>query len=62
MGNAVAAPDWAAPALWLHGDLHPVNILAASWVLLPDGAADLFYGAYQPTPDAAPRCLTATAR
>jgi Phosphotransferase enzyme family len=27
--DAVAAPDWAGPALWLHGDLHPVNVLTA---------------------------------
>ncbi|XVQ89305.1 aminoglycoside phosphotransferase family protein [Microbispora siamensis] len=27
--DAVAAPDWAGPALWLHGDLHPANILTA---------------------------------
>ncbi|MFC4013218.1 phosphotransferase [Nonomuraea purpurea] len=69
----------AGPALWLHGDLHPANVLtadgalcgvvdfgalfagdpavdlAAAWTLLPDGAADLFYAAYQPTPDAATR-------
>jgi len=75
--DAVAAPDWAGPALWLHGDLHPANVLtadgtfcgvidfgdlcagdpacdlAAAWVLLPDGAADRFFGAYQPAPDAA---------
>jgi aminoglycoside phosphotransferase (APT) family kinase protein len=75
--DAVAAPGWAGPALWLHGDLHPANILtahgafcgvidfgtlcagdpaidlAAPWILLPDGAADRFYRAYQPTPDAA---------
>jgi aminoglycoside phosphotransferase (APT) family kinase protein len=75
--DAAAAPDWAGPALWLHGDLHPANVLtadgtfcgvidfgdlfagdpacdlAAAWALLPDGAADRFYGAYQPTPDAA---------
>ncbi|KOV92304.1 aminoglycoside phosphotransferase family protein [Streptomyces sp. NRRL B-3648] len=25
--DAAAAPDWAGPALWLHGDLHPANIL-----------------------------------
>ncbi|MFE7480335.1 aminoglycoside phosphotransferase family protein [Streptomyces sp. NPDC057552] len=25
--DAVAAPDWTGPALWLHGDLHPANIL-----------------------------------
>ncbi|MFD1538899.1 aminoglycoside phosphotransferase family protein [Nonomuraea guangzhouensis] len=75
--DAVAAPDWTGPALWLHGDLHPANVLtadgticgvidfgdlfagdpaadlAAAWSLLPDGAADRFYDAYQPTPDAA---------
>jgi aminoglycoside phosphotransferase (APT) family kinase protein len=75
--DAAAAPDWTGPALWLHGDLHPANILtadgticgvidfgdlfagdpavdlAAAWTLLPDGAADRFYGAYQPAPDAA---------
>jgi aminoglycoside phosphotransferase (APT) family kinase protein len=25
--DAVAAPDWAGPAVWLHADLHPANIL-----------------------------------
>lgn len=38
------------------GDLFagdPAFDLAAPWILLPDGAADRFYGAYQPTPDAA---------
>ncbi|WP_306189650.1 MULTISPECIES: phosphotransferase [unclassified Streptomyces] len=25
--DAVAAPEWAGPALWLHGDLHPANVL-----------------------------------
>ncbi|WP_189249884.1 aminoglycoside phosphotransferase family protein [Streptosporangium pseudovulgare] len=75
--DAAAAPNWAGPALWLHGDLHPANVLtadgtlcgvidfgalfagdpavdlAAAWNLLPDGAADRFYAAYQPAPDAA---------
>ena len=75
--DAAAAPDWAGPRLWLHGDLHPANILtangtfsgvidfgdlfagdpacdlAAAWILLPDGAADLFHGTYQPSPDTA---------
>jgi aminoglycoside phosphotransferase (APT) family kinase protein len=75
--DAVAAPDWSGPALWLHGDLHPANVLTAdgtisgvidfgdlfagdpacdlatAWILLPDGAADLFHAAYRPTPDAA---------
>ncbi len=25
--DALAAPDWAGPALWLHADLHPANVL-----------------------------------
>ncbi|MCD9874895.1 aminoglycoside phosphotransferase family protein [Streptomyces guryensis] len=77
--DAVAAPEWAGPSLWLHGDLHPANVLtadgafcgvidfgdlcsgdpacdlAACWILLPDGAADRFHGAYRPAPDAATR-------
>ncbi|WP_380282943.1 aminoglycoside phosphotransferase family protein [Kitasatospora purpeofusca] len=75
--DAVAAPAWTGPALWLHGDLHPANVLtadgtfcgvvdfgdlfagdpafdlAASWILLPDGAADRFLAAYRPSPDQA---------
>ncbi|MGW6574199.1 aminoglycoside phosphotransferase family protein [Streptomyces sp. NPDC054945] len=27
--DAVAAPVWAGPAMWLHGDLHPANVLTA---------------------------------
>ncbi|MEV1176104.1 phosphotransferase, partial [Nonomuraea sp. NPDC049784] len=27
--DAAAAPGWDGPALWLHGDLHPANILTA---------------------------------
>ncbi|MER5324522.1 phosphotransferase [Streptosporangium roseum] len=27
--DAAAATDWAGPALWLHGDLHPANVLTA---------------------------------
>jgi aminoglycoside phosphotransferase (APT) family kinase protein len=26
--EAVAAPAWSGPRLWLHGDLHPANLLA----------------------------------
>jgi aminoglycoside phosphotransferase (APT) family kinase protein len=26
-GPAVASPRWDGPPLWLHGDLHPANIL-----------------------------------
>jgi aminoglycoside phosphotransferase (APT) family kinase protein len=25
--DALAAPDWAGPAVWLHADLHPANLL-----------------------------------
>ncbi|MDQ0988888.1 aminoglycoside phosphotransferase family protein [Streptomyces sp. V3I7] len=28
--DAAAAPEWAGPRLWLHGDLHPANILTAN--------------------------------
>ncbi|MFI8930792.1 phosphotransferase [Streptomyces sp. NPDC053474] len=75
--DAAAAPGWAGPRLWLHGDLHPANVLtsngtfcgvidfgdlfagdpafdlAAAWILLPDGALDLFHAACRPGPDAA---------
>ena len=27
--DAVAAPPWAGPPAWLHGDLHPANVLTA---------------------------------
>jgi aminoglycoside phosphotransferase (APT) family kinase protein len=27
--DAVAAPRWAGPAMWIHGDLHPANLLTA---------------------------------
>ncbi|MGZ9929536.1 aminoglycoside phosphotransferase family protein [Streptomyces sp. NC-S4] len=27
--DAVAAPVWEGPAMWLHGDLHPANVLTA---------------------------------
>lgn len=27
--DALAAPDWTGPALWLHADLHPANLLTA---------------------------------
>lgn len=75
--HAADAPDWTGSARWLHGDLHPANVLtadgtfcgvidfgdlfagdpacdlASGWVLLPDGAADRFHAAYQPSLDAA---------
>jgi len=27
--DAVAAPEWTGPRLWLHADLHPANVLTA---------------------------------
>lgn len=27
--DAVAAPDWDGPPVWLHGDLHPANVVIA---------------------------------
>ncbi|QFR02077.1 aminoglycoside phosphotransferase family protein [Streptomyces phaeolivaceus] len=27
--DAAAAPEWEGPRLWLHGDLHPANVLTA---------------------------------
>jgi aminoglycoside phosphotransferase (APT) family kinase protein len=68
---AVAAPAWGGPPVWLHGDLHPANILvdrgrlsgvidfgditsgdpaadlSVSWMLLPAGCHDAFWGAYR---------------
>lgn len=31
--DAAAAPDWAGPNLWLHGDLHPANVLTTNGTL-----------------------------
>jgi aminoglycoside phosphotransferase (APT) family kinase protein len=31
--DAVAAPAWPGPALWLHGDLHPANVLTEDGTL-----------------------------
>ncbi|MFI6012065.1 aminoglycoside phosphotransferase family protein [Streptomyces sp. NPDC051243] len=31
--DAVAAPGWAGPAVWLHGDLHPANVVTADGTL-----------------------------
>ncbi|GAB3652624.1 protein kinase family protein [Glycomyces tarimensis] len=31
--DAAAAPEWEGPALWLHGDLHPANVLVADGTL-----------------------------
>ncbi|WP_067714592.1 aminoglycoside phosphotransferase family protein [Nocardia yamanashiensis] len=73
--DAVAAPEWDGPAVWLHADLHPANVvtadgnicgvidfgdlcagdpaydLAAAWILLPDGVADVFHAGYRHTVD-----------
>ncbi|WP_327359325.1 aminoglycoside phosphotransferase family protein [Streptomyces sp. NBC_01304] len=31
--DAVAAPDWSGPPVWLHGDLHPANVVVADGTL-----------------------------
>jgi aminoglycoside phosphotransferase (APT) family kinase protein len=31
--DAVDAPPWTGPAIWLHGDLHPANVLVADGTL-----------------------------
>ncbi|MFF4490714.1 aminoglycoside phosphotransferase family protein [Streptomyces sp. NPDC001544] len=31
--EAVAAPEWTAPPVWLHGDLHPANVVVAAGTL-----------------------------
>ncbi|MFD7905878.1 aminoglycoside phosphotransferase family protein [Kitasatospora sp. NPDC059747] len=31
--DALAAPAWAGPAVWLHGDLHPANAVTAGGTL-----------------------------
>ena len=28
--RALAAPEWSGPKLWVHGDLHPANLLLAT--------------------------------
>ncbi|PRX43015.1 phosphotransferase family enzyme [Nonomuraea fuscirosea] len=32
--DAVAAPDWAGPPVWVHGDLHPANVAVSDGTLL----------------------------
>jgi aminoglycoside phosphotransferase (APT) family kinase protein len=31
--DAVAAPEWEGPSVWLHGDLHPANIVVSDGTL-----------------------------
>ena len=31
--DAVAAPEWDGPPVWLHGDLHPANVVVADGTL-----------------------------
>ncbi|THV33671.1 aminoglycoside phosphotransferase family protein [Glycomyces buryatensis] len=31
--DAVAAPEWTGPPVWLHGDLHPANVVVADGTL-----------------------------
>jgi aminoglycoside phosphotransferase (APT) family kinase protein len=37
--DAVAAPPWEGPPVWLHGDLHPANVVVANGTLA--GVIDL---------------------
>ncbi|MFJ8793173.1 aminoglycoside phosphotransferase family protein [Streptomyces sp. NPDC102462] len=32
-GEAVAAPEWEGPPVWVHGDLHPANVVVADGTL-----------------------------
>ncbi|GIH20816.1 aminoglycoside phosphotransferase [Rugosimonospora africana] len=32
-GDAVAAPEWQGPRVWVHGDLHPANVVIADGTL-----------------------------
>lgn len=32
-GEAVAAPEWDRPPVWVHGDLHPANVVVADGTL-----------------------------
>ncbi|MGW5263576.1 phosphotransferase [Microbispora sp. NPDC004025] len=51
--DAAAAPGWAGPALWLHGDLHPADILTADGTIR--GVID-FGGPLRKRPGLRPRC------
>lgn len=31
--DAIAAPEWTRPPVWLHGDLHPANVVVADGTL-----------------------------
>ncbi|MGW2965045.1 aminoglycoside phosphotransferase family protein [Streptomyces sp. NPDC001220] len=31
--DAVSAPEWEGPAVWVHGDLHPANVVVADGTL-----------------------------
>jgi aminoglycoside phosphotransferase (APT) family kinase protein len=54
--DAVAAPAWEGPPVWVHGDLHPANVVvAAAWVMLPAGAAARFFAAYAEADEATVR-------
>jgi aminoglycoside phosphotransferase (APT) family kinase protein len=77
--DAVAAARWPGPRMWVHGDLHPANVvvadgtlagvvdfgalfagdpawdLGAAWLLLPEGGAARFFGAYREADEATVR-------
>ncbi len=31
--DAVAAPEWQGPPVWVHGDLHPANVVVSDGTL-----------------------------
>ncbi|GAA4228512.1 hypothetical protein GCM10023075_33960 [Streptosporangium album] len=39
--DAVSAPDWEGPPVWLHGDLHPANVVVSDRTL--SGVIDFFW-------------------
>ncbi len=67
--EAVAAPGWAGPPVWLHGDLHPANAVVTDGTLggvidfgelcAGDPATDLAAAWLLLPSGAAPRCLDA---
>ncbi|MEU7744361.1 aminoglycoside phosphotransferase family protein [Nonomuraea sp. NPDC049158] len=74
--DAISAPDWQGPATWVHGDLHPANVVTVDGTLAGiidfgalcagDPASDLAAAwVLLPsgrTPDSSPRTPTRTRR
>lgn len=67
--DAVSAPDWTGPPMWIHADLHPANVLTADGALrgvidfgalrAGDPAIDLAAAWILLPDDAVGRCLAA---